>query len=67
MPYDFQWGVNDQENNNVYNHVENSDGSLMTGEYSVLLPDGRMQRVTFMDRGNGFEANVTYHDFAQDS
>ena len=60
MPYEFEWEVNDIENGNVFTHVEDSDGSVTTGEYRVLLPDGRMQIVAFVDRGNGYEATVTY-------
>lgn len=64
MPYDFDWQVNDQESGNVYSHNENSDGSVTTGEYRVLLPDGRLQIVSFVDRGNGYEATVTYQDYS---
>ena len=63
MPYDFDWGVNDIENGNVYSHSEQSDGTVATGEYRVLLPDGRLQIVSFVDRGNGYEATVTYEDY----
>lgn len=62
MPYDFQWEVRDEENNNMYNHIETSDGTVTTGEYRVLLPDGRLQIVKFVDRGRGYEAEVTYED-----
>lgn len=43
MPYDFEWGVQDQDSGNAFSHVENSDGQTMQGEYRVLLPDGRTQ------------------------
>lgn len=43
MPYDFNWGVDDEESGNSFSHVENSDGKTTQGEYRVLLPDGRTQ------------------------
>ncbi|XP_071534497.1 uncharacterized protein [Panulirus ornatus] len=60
MPYDFQFGVEDQDSGNAYSHVENSDGRTTQGEYRVLLPDGRTQVVKFFDSGEGFTASVTY-------
>ncbi|XP_069983686.1 cuticle protein 18.6 isoform X1 [Penaeus vannamei] len=60
MPYDFEWGVQDQDSGNAFSHVENSDGQTMQGEYRVLLPDGRTQVVKFFDNGEGFNADVTY-------
>ena len=64
MPYDFNWAVNDIENDHFFDHEEESDGTTTTGEYRVLLPDGRLQIVSFVDRGNGYEATVTYEDFS---
>lgn len=61
MPYNIRWGVADEESGNVFNHVEDSDGKDVTGEYSVLLPDGRMQIVRFtVDPINGYQAEVSY-------
>ncbi|CAL4068318.1 unnamed protein product [Meganyctiphanes norvegica] len=60
MPYDFDWGVQDEETGNQFSHVETSDGQTTQGEYRVLLPDGRTQVVKFFDDGNGFNAEVTY-------
>merc|ERR1711970_436074 len=60
MPYDFDWGVADEESGNQFSHVETSDGQSVQGEYRVLLPDGRTQVVKFFDDGNGFNAEVTY-------
>ncbi|KAK7063096.1 Structural constituent of cuticle [Halocaridina rubra] len=60
MPYDFTWGVEDDESGNAFSHVENSDGQTTQGEYRVLLPDGRTQVVTFYDNGDGFNADVKY-------
>ncbi|XP_047477100.1 classical arabinogalactan protein 10-like [Penaeus chinensis] len=63
MPYEFEWDVNDVENGLVYSHQESSDGVVAQGEYRVLLPDGRLQIVTFADRGQGYEAQVVYQDY----
>merc|ERR1719244_1572960 len=60
MPYDFDWGVQDEESGNQFSHVETSDGQTTQGEYRVLMPDGRTQVVKFFDNGNGFNAEVTY-------
>ena len=60
MPYELEWGVDDEESGNSYSHVESSDGDVTRGEYRVLLPDGRTQVVTFFDDGNGYNAEVTY-------
>nr|XP_027228564.1 cuticle protein 8-like [Penaeus vannamei] len=62
MPYDFEWGVQDQESGNAFSHVESSDGQTTQGEYRVLLPDGRTQVVTFFDNGDGYNAIVTYEE-----
>ena len=43
MPYELDWGVDDEESGNSYSHVESSDGQTTQGEYRVLLPDGRTQ------------------------
>merc|ERR1712183_929433 len=60
MPYDFDFGVADDESGNQFSHVEESDGSVTRGEYRVLLTDGRTQVVKFFDDGNGFNPGVTY-------
>ncbi|CAL4095357.1 unnamed protein product [Meganyctiphanes norvegica] len=61
MPYNIGWGVSDNEYGVQMNHVEDSDGANVNGEYSVLLPDGRMQIVRFTsDAINGYQAEVIY-------
>ena len=35
---------------NDFNQQEQSDGNTITGQYSVLLPDGRIQTVTYSVR-----------------
>lgn len=45
---------------NDYGHQETSDGYAKTGSYYVLLPDGRMQTVTYKADENGYVADVSY-------
>jgi len=61
MPYNIGYGVDDEESGNRYSMREDNDGQEVTGEYSVLLPDGRTQVVSFRaDPVNGYTADVTY-------
>lgn len=61
MPYSIGWGVDDGDYGVQMNHVEDSDGENVNGEYSVLLPDGRLQIVRFTsDPINGYQAEVIY-------
>merc|ERR1711935_909663 len=42
-------------------HSQSTDGCATTGKYSVLLPDGRVQTVTYTaDCYAGYNANVSY-------
>ncbi|KAK3873202.1 hypothetical protein Pcinc_021771 [Petrolisthes cinctipes] len=66
MPYDFAYAVKDDYSGNDFGHNEQSDGNLVTGEYFVLLPDGRLQTVTYTaDHETGFVADVKYEGEAQ--
>ena len=62
LPYSFEYGVHDDYTGANFNAGENSDGAgNVEGSYSVLLPDGRTQHVTYhADDYNGFVADVTY-------
>lgn len=60
MPYRYGYAVQDDIGND-FNQQEQSDGDQVTGQYSVLLPDGRIQTVTYSVRPEtGFVAEVTY-------
>ncbi|CAL4061390.1 unnamed protein product, partial [Meganyctiphanes norvegica] len=66
-PYDFAYGVKDDYTGNDFGHQEtsNGDGSV-SGQYHVLLPDGRRQVVTYTaDHYNGYQAKVTYEGVAK--
>lgn len=41
--YDFQYDVQDDQAGLDFGHKESRDGSVATGKYYVLLPDGRKQ------------------------
>ncbi|XP_042239516.1 cuticle protein 7-like [Homarus americanus] len=59
--YNSQYAVRDDYSGNDYGHEESRDGYNTQGTYSVLLPDGRVQRVTYhVDGDSGYVAEVTY-------
>jgi len=61
MPYDFNWGVDDDEYGTRYTHQERTDGNVVTGEYRVLMADGLTQIVEFSaSPETGYVANVRY-------
>merc|ERR1719347_764237 len=61
-PYAYQYGVADDYSKANFKAAETADGSgLVSGEYSVALPDGRIQHVKYTsDHYNGYVAEVTY-------
>ncbi|XP_069977407.1 pro-resilin-like [Penaeus vannamei] len=64
--YDFSYAVNDPASANDFGHQEARDGDHTQGSYYVLLPDGRVQRVTYSVNGDsGYVAEVTYEGEAQ--
>ncbi|XP_047471372.1 pro-resilin-like [Penaeus chinensis] len=64
--YDFNYAVNDPSSANDFGHQETRDGDNTQGSYYVLLPDGRLQRVTYSVNGDsGYVADVTYEGEAQ--
>ncbi|KAA0202308.1 Cuticle Protein CPR RR Uncl [Hyalella azteca] len=70
MPFDFGYIVENEESGSdeelAYGHKSNSDGQQVTGQYRVLLPDGRTQIVTYTaDKEHGYRADVTYEGEAR--
>ncbi|XP_047471374.1 pro-resilin-like [Penaeus chinensis] len=64
--YDFNYAVNDPPSGNDFGHQEARDGPNTQGSYFILLPDGRLQRVTYTVNGDsGYVADVTYEGDAQ--
>jgi hypothetical protein len=66
LPYTYRYGVQDTYSGANFNAAENADGTgNVEGSYSVLLPDGRTQHVTYRaDDYHGFVADVTYEGHA---
>ena len=62
QPYQFQYGISDQYTGANYKAIEQQDGAgTVIGSYSVNLPDGRVQTVTYKaDEKGGFVADVSY-------
>ena len=56
--------MNDQPSNNFYGHEETGDESGLTrGEYRVLLPNGKLMKVSYTVEGDsGFKPIITYED-----
>merc|ERR1712212_412354 len=64
--YDFNYAVKDDYSGNDFGHQEARDGYDTQGNYYVLLPDGRLQQVTYTVNGDsGFVAEVSYEGEAQ--
>ncbi|XP_037793918.1 pro-resilin-like [Penaeus monodon] len=64
--YDFNYAVNHDYSNNDFGHQENRNGYDTQGAYFVLLPDGRVQRVSYNVNGDsGYVAQVSYEGEAQ--
>ncbi|XP_063605526.1 cuticle protein 19-like isoform X1 [Penaeus indicus] len=60
-PYDFTYTVRNDESGADFAHSEASDGASVRGSYTVLLPDGRRQTVTYVvDSQTGYTARVSY-------
>ena len=64
-PYQYAYGVKDEYTGTNIDAAEASDGSVVSGHYSVLLPDGRLQNVKYTaDHYAGYIADVSYEGYA---
>merc|ERR1712243_272218 len=61
-PYSYTYAVADDYSGAAFIQAENNDGTgVVDGEYSVNLPDGRIQHVKYHANDcDGFVADVTY-------
>jgi len=61
-PYTYEYAVADDYSKAAFNAGETSDANgVVSGSYSVALPDGRTQNVKYTaDHYNGYVADVTY-------
>ena len=57
--YAFKYNVNDQYGNEQ-TRSESHENNLTRGSYSVNLPDGRKQIVSYEADNNGYRANISY-------
>merc|ERR1712152_91087 len=61
-PYQYTYAVADDYSGAAFQQEENNDGNgVVAGSYSVNLPDGRIQHVTYHANDyDGYVADVTY-------
>lgn len=52
--------MNDQSTGTQFSHQESRDGDVATGEYDVLLPDGRKQIVQYQADTEGYKPKISY-------
>lgn len=60
VKYEFSYEVNDPESGVQFGHSEQRDGDKATGEYNVLLPDGRKQIVQYEADSEGYRPQIRY-------
>ena len=70
-PFQYSYAVEAESNANStrveQSKAETSDGQEVVGQYKVLLPDGRLQTVTYTSGPGGYKATVKYVQVRTDS
>lgn len=59
QPYKFEYGVNDPSTGDNKHQVEESDGNITKGQYSLVEPDGNVRTVDYFSDEWGFHATVS--------
>lgn len=52
--------MTDEQSGLDFGHKEERDGDVATGEYNVLLPDGRKQLVQYEADSEGYKPKISY-------
>ena len=60
VKYEFAYEVIAPESGSEFGHRESRAGGVTTGQYHVLLPDGRLQTVDYLADKAGYRPTVTY-------
>lgn len=60
--YAFGYHVSDFKSGNNFGHTQSKNNKEIKGEYSILLPDGRIQITKYFADDSGFHADVTYQN-----
>ncbi|XP_026293076.1 cuticle protein 19-like [Frankliniella occidentalis] len=60
--YSYKYGVHDPHTGDVKSASETGHGGVVSGEYSLVQPDGVTRTVHYTaDKHNGFNAHVSLH------
>lgn len=60
--YAFSYTVKDKASGDDFSHTQQQVDGAVKGSYSVHLPDGRMQIVSYVADHNGYRADVKYEN-----
>ncbi|XP_011567470.3 pro-resilin isoform X1 [Plutella xylostella] len=60
--YNFEYMVSDYDQGTEFGHHEERENESARGEYSVVLPDGRRQTVTYEADERGFKPRISYEE-----
>lgn len=58
--YAFSYTVKDKASGDDFSHTQQQVNGAVKGSYKVMLPDGRMQTVTYIADDQGYRAEVSY-------
>lgn len=62
MMHIYRYHVSDYKTGNNFGHTQKRNKEETKGEYSILLPDGRIQTVKYVANDSGFHADVSYQN-----